>query len=143
MPAKAPSPEQVREIPLSELHSFKKHPYISAFMHFGLSLHTKECTENTAVFIYETLWTQDNQQPDFFRQFHLFQPAGRIYVRSADDRLIFPVTAYDAVHDAVHTDIHQLVQCRILFYAIPLWCRILSLNRRIGKREKKKAGNRL
>ncbi len=52
MPAKASSPEQVREISLSEMHSFKKHPYISAFMHFGLSLHTKECTENTAYYLF-------------------------------------------------------------------------------------------
>ncbi len=32
---------------------------------------------------------------------------------------IFPVTVRDVIHDAVHAGVHRLVQCRILFHAIP------------------------
>ncbi len=31
------------------------------------------------------------------------------YVRLPENRLVFPVTANNAVHDAVHAGVHQLV----------------------------------
>ena len=41
-----------------------------------------------------------------------------VYVRLAENRLIFPVTAHDTVHDAVHAGVHELVQCRIFFQSL-------------------------
>ena len=43
----------------------------------------------------------------------------RLYGRFPENRLIFPVTAYNAVHDAVHAGVHELVQCRIFFQSNP------------------------
>ena len=61
-----------------------------------------------------------------------------VYVRLPENRLVFPVTAYNAVHAGVH----ELVQCRIFFQSNPssLWCRSLPLFWRDCKRKKKKAG---
>ncbi len=42
-----------------------------------------------------------------------------VYVRLPENRLVFPVTAYNAVHDAVHAGVHELVQCRIFFQSNP------------------------
>ena len=42
-----------------------------------------------------------------------------VYVRLAENRLVFPVTAHDTVHDAVHAGVHELVQCRIFFQSNP------------------------
>lgn len=39
---------------------------------------------------------------------HPFQFAG-IFVRSSENRLVFPVPVCDAVHDAVHAYAHELV----------------------------------
>ncbi len=79
-----------------------------------------------------------NQQPDIHRQSYLLQFAG-VFIGPPDNRLVFPVTVHNVIHDAVPADVHQLVQCRILFHPIPLlWCRILPLNRGIGKRKIKK-----
>ena len=49
-----------------------------------------------------------------------------VYVRLAENRLIFPVTAHDTVHDAVHAGIHELVQCRILFQSNPSFRGVVS-----------------
>ncbi len=73
----------------------------------------------------------------FFWQIHLLQFAGA-FIEPADDLLIFPVTAYDAIHDAVHADVHQLVQCRIFFHPIPPSVVLyLTSKRRISKRKNK------
>ena len=52
------------------------------------------------------------------QHFQLFQPAG-VFVSFPYDFLVLPVTAYDAIHDAVHAGVHELVQCRILFQSNP------------------------
>ena len=45
------------------------------------------------------------QQAVFLRQIHLIQLVG-VFVRLSDERLIFPVTVCDAIHDTVHADAH-------------------------------------
>ncbi len=43
-----------------------------------------------------------------------------------DDLLIFPVAVCDVIHDAVHADTHELVQCRFLCHAIPPFRGVVS-----------------
>ena len=59
-----------------------------------------------------------DQHTDIHWQPYPFQPAG-IFLRLPDDLLIFPVTVCDVVHDTVHADEHELVQCRIFFQSNP------------------------
>ena len=33
--------------------------------------------------------------------------------------LILPITVCDSVHNAIHADTHELVQCRFRFHPIP------------------------
>ena len=42
-----------------------------------------------------------------------------VFVQFPDNRLIFPVAICDAIHDTVHADAHQLVQCRFHSHPIP------------------------
>ncbi len=51
-----------------------------------------------------------------------------VYVRLAENRLVFPVAAHDTVHDAVHVCVHELVQCRILFQSNPSYYNIFMVN---------------
>lgn len=56
-----------------------------------------------------------------------------IFLRLPNNLLIFPVTVCDVIHDAVHADEYELVQCRIFLQSNPSsWCRSLTLFWRVG-----------
>ena len=54
-----------------------------------------------------------------FRQIGESGSRGGKNFENQDERLIFPVTVCDAIHDTVHADVHQLVQCRFHSHPIP------------------------
>ncbi len=67
------------------------------------------------------LMKQDSSVGDLAEQLGITQSAV-----IAENRLVFPGTVHNAVYDAVHADIHQLVQCRIFFQSNPSFCGVVA-----------------
>ena len=61
-----------------------------------------------------------------FRQIGESGSRGGKNFENQDERLIFPVTVCDAIHDTVHAYVHKLVQCRILFRSNPSFLSVVS-----------------